>query len=153
MLTETIQKSIDKSVLCWLATVSADAMPNVSPKEIFSHYEGDIIIADIASPQSVQNISFNNKVCVSFIDILVQKGWQLKGLASLADQSSSDFSKMEKLLLEMTQGIFPFSTIIRIKVENIKAIIAPRYILFPDTTEDDQYQSALKAYGLIHNLE
>jgi predicted pyridoxine 5'-phosphate oxidase superfamily flavin-nucleotide-binding protein len=152
MLTETIQKSINKSVLCWLATVSADGMPNVSAKEIFSHYQGDIIIANIASPQSVQNIYSNNKVCVSFIDILVQKGWQLKGFASLVDRSSSDFSKMEKVLLEMAQELFPFSTITRIKVESAKQILAPSYLLYPQTTEETQYKSALKTYGLNRRL-
>ncbi|KAA6439525.1 pyridoxamine 5'-phosphate oxidase family protein [Dyadobacter flavalbus] len=152
MLTEIIQQSIAKSVLCWLATVSEDGMPNVSPKEIFSHYEGSIIIADVASPQTVRNIRTNNKVCISFIDILIQKGYQLKGTASLLDQSSPAYGNMEKVLLKITQGLFPFTTIIRINVEFAKPIIAPRYMLFPGTTEEEQYESALKTYGLNRHL-
>ena len=45
------------SVLCWLATVDDHGMPNVSPKEIFCcHGERELLIANIASPQSVRNI-------------------------------------------------------------------------------------------------
>ena len=77
ILIEAIKQSIDKSILCWLATVSDAGMPNVSPKEIFQYYREDrVIIANIASPQSIKNIEQNPNICVSFIDILVQKGYQ-----------------------------------------------------------------------------
>lgn len=148
MLPDHIQASIKKSVLCWLATVSGDGMPNVSPKEIFAYYEGFVIIADIASPQSVANIQSNRQVCVSFIDIFIQKGWQLKGTAFLIDKSCGEYPEMEKVLVDITQGLFPFSTIIKIQVSQCKPIIAPRYMLYPETTEESQYASALKAYGL-----
>lgn len=74
-------------------------MPNVSPKEVFTYYETDtIIIANIASPQSVRNIHENENVCVSFIDILVQKGYQIKGKAEIITSSAVEFSTMEKAL-------------------------------------------------------
>jgi len=63
MLTSEIKEYIDKSVLCWLATSSTDNVPNVSPKEIFNYFgENVIIIANIASPQSLKNIKQNKKV-------------------------------------------------------------------------------------------
>ena len=45
-LTQGIKKSIDKCVLCWLATVSNDLIPNVSPKEVFTYFGDDKIIMD-----------------------------------------------------------------------------------------------------------
>jgi len=148
-LTKEIKESIDKSVLCWLATVSNENVPNVSPKEIFNYYERDIIIvANIASPQTVRNIKQNSNVCISFIDILVQKGFQIKGSAEIIYNTYPEFSKLEKKLIEMTGGKFPFSSITKINIVDIKAIIAPKYILYPDTTEKEQIESAKKAYGL-----
>ncbi len=48
-LTPEIKEYINKSVLCWLATVSKENIPNFSPKEIFCDYETDkIIVANIA---------------------------------------------------------------------------------------------------------
>ena len=149
MLTKEIEAAIDDSVLCWLATSSADNMPNVSPKEIFCYFEDDtIIVANIASPQTVKNIRANKNVCISFIDILKQKGFQLKGAAEIIEKSATDFSKMEKMLLHLTEGKFPFATITKITITSSKPIIAPKYLLYPNTTEEQQIESAKKSYGL-----
>ncbi|WP_282075435.1 pyridoxamine 5'-phosphate oxidase family protein [Maribacter aquivivus] len=148
MLTIEIEAAIDDSVLCWLATSSADNMPNVSPKEIFCYFEDDtIIVANIASPQTVKNIRANKNVCISFIDILKQKGFQLKGAAEIIEKSATDFSKMEKMLLHLTEGKFPFATITKITITSSKPIIAPKYLLYPNTTEELQIESAKKSYG------
>ena len=72
VLSQEIRKSIERSVLCWLATASKEGTPNVSPKEAFTMFGEDaIIIANIASPQTIKNIHENRKVCLSFIDVLV----------------------------------------------------------------------------------
>jgi len=147
-LTTDIKDYINRSVLCWLATVSEERIPNVSPKEIFVYYENDkIIIANIASPQTVRNIKKNKNVCVSFIDILVQKGFQIKGNARIIQKTDFEFLEMEKLLVKMTGGNFPFSTITEITIEHTKPIIAPKYILYPETTENEQIETAKKIYG------
>ena len=149
MLTKEIEAAIDDSVLCWLATSAADNMPNVSPKEIFCYFEDDtIIVANIASPQTVKNIRANKNVCISFIDILKQKGFQLKGAAEIIEKSATDFSKMEKMLLHLTEGKFPFATITKITITSSKPIIAPKYLLYPNSTEEQQVESAKKSYGL-----
>lgn len=148
-LNKEIKDYINKSVLCWLATSSTENVPNVSPKEIFNHFETDkIIIANIASPQTVSNIKQNKNVCVSFIDILIQKGFQLKGTARIIKKTDTDFLEKEKILTEMTGGNFPFATITEIKVEQVKPIIAPKYVLYPETTEKEQMESAKKLYGI-----
>jgi len=148
-LTPEIKKYIGQSVLCWLATVSADLIPNVSPKEIFHYFEADkIIIANIASPQSVKNIAVNPQVCVSFLDVLVQKGFQVKGTARMVGEKQAGYDEMAAVLLKMTEGKFPFTTIIEITLQSAKPIIAPRYLFFPETTEEQQIESARKTYGV-----
>ena len=148
MLTQEIKNYIDKSVLCWLASSSSENIPNVSPKEVFTYYgTSNIIIANIASPQTVRNIKANNKVCISFIDVFIQKGFQLKGVAEIITKANEEFKELENVLLEMTGGKFPFASITKITIQKTKAIIAPRYILFPETTEEEQIESAKKTYG------
>jgi len=149
ILIEEIKKYIDQSVLCWLATVSDDLMPNVSPKEVFKVFGNNkIIIANIASPQTLKNIKANENVCVSFIDVLVQKGYQLKGKARIVNRNDPSFQEMETVLLKLTEGNFPFATITEITIEKSKPIVAPKYILYPNTTEKEQIESAKKVYGL-----
>mgnify|MGYP001792620512 CR=1 FL=1 len=148
-LTSEIKEYLDKSVLCWLATSSATNEPNVSPKECFTYFGTDqIIIANIASPQSVRNILTNENVCVSFLEVFVQKGFQIKGKAQIIDQSHVDYQAMFQLLDRMTKGKFPFNTITAVTVEHVKPIIAPSYKLFPDTTEESIIEVSKRTYGV-----
>ncbi|MGV6829611.1 MAG: pyridoxamine 5'-phosphate oxidase family protein [Flavobacteriales bacterium] len=147
-LTKEIKKYLDQSVLCWLATSSSDNIPNVSPKEAFTNYKDTIIIANIASPQTLKNIRQNNNVCVSFINIFVQKGFQIKGLAEIVEEKNEDFIEMSKVLKVIIGDKFPFSSITKININQVKPIVAPSYILFPKTKEEDQIELSKKIYGV-----
>jgi predicted pyridoxine 5'-phosphate oxidase superfamily flavin-nucleotide-binding protein len=121
----------------------------VSPKEIFNYYGTDsIIVANIASPQTVKNIKQNANVCVSFINILVQKGFQVHGKATIIKKIDSEFAEMETILAKMTGGKFPFATITKIAIKQVKPIIAPSYMFYPETTEKAQIESAKKTYSI-----
>ena len=125
--------------------------PNVSPKEVFVGYgEKFILIANIASPQSLKNIQQNDQVCVSFVDILIQKGFKLKGKAKIIQKGNDDFLELANPLVDITKGKYPFQEIFKIEITNVKPIIAPGYFLYPDiTTEASQRASALKQYRFL----
>lgn len=149
MLNTAIKNSIDQSVLCWLATVDAHGQPNVSPKEMFTYTDdGYLVIANIASPNSIKNIRQQPQVCVSFVDIFVQKGFQLKGKARIVKAKEVDFAHLSTKLKQMAGEAFPFKMLIAIQVESVSEIIAPRYRLYPDTTEAAQIESAMRTYGV-----
>lgn len=149
LFTPEVLEYIDRSVLCWLATASKDGSPNVSPKEVFISFGTDqIIIANIASPQTVKNIKENPHVCISFIDVLIQKGYQLKGQAKIISKNDLDFQACNDALQKITQGKYPFATITQISVDKVKQILAPSYLLYPDITESQRIELAKKAYGL-----
>lgn len=149
MLTIEIKKAINDSVLCWLATSSADNIPNVSPKEIFTYF-GDslILVANIASPQTVRNIKENEQVCISFIDVFVQKGFQVKGSASIIKKTDSEFQELSRPLLEITKGEYPFSSLTMIKVGSVKPVIAPSYKLFPEKPDEQRLKQTYQNYGV-----
>ncbi|MEL7497401.1 MAG: pyridoxamine 5'-phosphate oxidase family protein [Planctomycetota bacterium] len=148
VLSREILNSIDNSVLCWLATVSDQGQPNVSPKEVFTAWEDKILIANIASPQTMANLKSNPQVCISFVDVFVQKGFQLKGSARIIHRDHEDFAARHDALFQIAGPDFPFATLIEIQIESTKPIVAPRYRLFPETTEADQIESAMKVYGV-----
>lgn len=154
MFTQDVLNYIDRSVLCWLATVDAEGYPNVSPKEAFLAYgDAELLIANIASPVSARNIVNNPHVCISFVDVFVQKGYKLKGTATVIEPSHEDFSLVEAPLLAITRGTFPIQSIFKIHVSAIQPIIAPSYWLFPATTEEAQIQSAMKSYGITGSVD
>ena len=147
MLTEEIKKYLECSILCWLATASKEGTPNVSPKEIFTFYgASNLLIANIASTQSVRNIGENENVCVSFIDIFKQKGFKLKGKASIIKKTDPDFKKLVSPLAELAGVSISIASALNVFLTGLKPIIAPRYILFPETTEEEQIASAMKRY-------
>jgi len=149
-LTESIKSCLDQSVLCWLASCSTDLIPNVSPKEIFTHIDNEfIIIANIASPNTIKNIKANPNICISAIDILIQKGYQLKGKAEIIVKSDPLFKKLYAPLYHLAGDRFPFSSIIKMKLESAKEILAPSYILYPATTNEKiQIENAKRIYRL-----
>ncbi|WP_395373994.1 pyridoxamine 5'-phosphate oxidase family protein [Marinicella sp. W31] len=149
MLTEEMKTYAKRSVLCWLATVSEQGAPNVSPKELFVT-EGDshILIANIASPGSMRNMRHQPHVCVSFIDVFVQKGFKVLGEASIISRHDADFPERVKPLQEMAGAAFPVSSFTAIHITAVEPIIAPSYRFYPETTEQKQIAQAMQSYGV-----
>jgi predicted pyridoxine 5'-phosphate oxidase superfamily flavin-nucleotide-binding protein len=143
-----VRTDIENSVLCWLATVDTAGVPNVTPKEIFTSFGDDrIVIADIASSNSVRNIRAHPAVCVSFIDVFRQRGFKIVGMATVIPREADDFSIVGADLLKMAGDDFPIRNVISIEVGRISRIWAPSYRLFPDRTDEERVQSAYAAYG------
>lgn len=153
MLTSLVLDYINRSVLCWLATVDADGAPNVSPKEVFCAYGSQmVLIANIASPTSVCNIEAEPRVCISFVDVFVQKGYKLKGTADLVRPKDARYAVLETPLLHITQGLFPIRSIIAVQVNAVEPIVAPSYRLIPGATEASQIEGAMRTYGVVQKL-
>ncbi|KZN61693.1 pyridoxamine 5'-phosphate oxidase family protein [Pseudoalteromonas luteoviolacea] len=142
-----LKEYVNKSVLCWLATVGEDMTPNVSPKEIFTLVDDDtLLIANIASPISERNVIANANVCVSLIDVFEQRGYKLKGTAEVVDTNSNTGAQYLKSIREIADESYPVKNIFVIHIESKSKIMAPSYFLFPDTTPDSQIKNALTRY-------
>ncbi len=136
-------------VLCWLATADLHGHPNVSPKEMFL-WEDDtiLLIAHMASPVSVTNIRDNPHVCVSMVDIFVQKGFKYKGTASIIERGETPFEGKRQLLANRFGDQWPILAVIEVKVTHTAPILAPSYLFIPGTTESSQIASAMTTYGV-----
>lgn len=150
MLPAELQTSAQTSILCWLATVDAEGQPNVSPKEIFTVFDPEnLVIANIASPKSVCNVAVNPRVCVSFVDVFVQKGFKVLGTARNVGKQDADFATWAAPLLAMAGPRFPIHSVIVVRATGFEPILAPSYRLYPDeATEPAQVAAAMRAYGV-----
>jgi uncharacterized protein len=150
LLSPDVIQAAQDSVLCWLATVDADGQPNVSPKEIYAIFDdAHMVVANIASPNSVRNIAQSSKVCVTFVDILVQKGFKVYGTASVVRRAAPGFDRWAAPLLGMAGERFPIHSVIVVAATAVEPVLAPSYRLYPgETTERSQVQSALRTYGV-----
>lgn len=152
-LTEAVRASAQRSVLCWLATVDAEGQPNVSPKEVWAIADDQhVVVAHIASPVSARNIAQQPQVCLSFVDVFVQKGFKLKGMAHEVRADESDFSRWAEPLLAMAGQRFVIQSVLVIRVTAVAPIVAPSYLFYADeTTEAQQVAAAMRTYGVLPN--
>ena len=93
-LINVVRDTARRSVLCWLATVDAQGQPNVSPKEVWAIADDrHVAVANIASPMTARNIASQPQVCLSFVDVFVQKGYKLVGTAQVVQADDPDFTR------------------------------------------------------------
>lgn len=150
VLTDDVRQVARRSVLCWLATADAHGQPSVSPKEVWAIVDDEhLVVAHIASPGSARSIRHNAQVCVSFLDIFVQKGFKVIGVATELTPSAPDFSTWAQPLQAMVGDRFKIHGVFVIRAKEVHPIVAPSYVFYPaDTTEEAQVQSALRTYGV-----
>jgi predicted pyridoxine 5'-phosphate oxidase superfamily flavin-nucleotide-binding protein len=155
MLTDSVRDAASHSVLCWLATVDAEGQPNVSPKEVWAIAdEQHVVVAHIASPISARNIAQQPQVCLSFVDVFVQKGFKLLGTAREVRAADPEFATWAKPLLAMVGQRFVIHSVLVIRVTSVAPIVAPSYRFYPDeTTEASQVESAMRAYKVHPSSE
>ncbi len=147
MVNDELNSYIDQSVLCWLATSNLQNEPNVSSNEM-STFLGDshILLANMASPNSMRNIKENPQVCVSFVHVFIQKGFKIKGMAKTIEKHAIYFNDRLLHLTERFQVDYPVKSIIEIEIKEISKIIAPSYYLKPGIIEQEQIKSAMATY-------
>ncbi len=153
LLTDVVRDSARRSVLCWLATVDAQGQPNVSPKEVWAFADAQhVVVANIASPVTARNITTQPQVCLSFVDVFVQKGYKLQGTARDVPPDAPDFAHWAAPLQAMVGERFVIRSVLLIAVQSVQPIVAPSYVFYPDTTtEVGQVASAMQTYGVFTN--
>lgn len=98
---------------------------------------------------SVRNIAQQPKVCLSFVDVLVQKGFKLTGTARELLPMDAEYSAWAAPLLVMVGDRIPVRSVLLITVQSAQPIVAPSYWLFPDSiTEASQIEAARRTYDL-----
>ena len=123
------------------------------PQQHFvAHGDSELLIADIASQQSINNIAVNPQVSVAFINIFTQKGYKINGTAKLISSADESFERLALPLLAEIKGRFPLLHLIQIQVAQVEAIVAPAYQFGEDVSEESQINEAMEAYH-IHWLE
>lgn len=150
MLTDQVHALAKRSVLCWLATVDAQGQPNVSPKEVWALTgQQHAVVANIASPTSARNTANQPQVCLSFVNVFVQKGYKLQGSAREVLPDAPDNLAWAAPLFAMVGDRFPIRSLMLITVKSVQPIVAPSYWMYPDeTTERKQVQAAMAVYGV-----
>ncbi|AJM92900.1 pyridoxamine 5'-phosphate oxidase family protein [Nitrosopumilus piranensis] len=127
-ITPQIKKFLDLQKLGYIATVSSDGTPNISPKgTIIGWSKTQLAFADIRSPDTMTNLKTNPNVEINVIDPLLRKGFLFKGVAKILSNSNpyDDILKHYR-----DSGIkSPIGSIVLVDVTDISEVISPLYDL------------------------
>jgi predicted pyridoxine 5'-phosphate oxidase superfamily flavin-nucleotide-binding protein len=143
ILTEDMKRVVERE-LGFVATVSSDGTPNLSPKGTIAVWDEDhLVFADIRSPRTVKNLRRNPSIEVNVVDQLIRKGYRFKGTATV--HSGGEIFERGLRFYEARGTIKArdrIRGIVIIAVERAAAVISPAYDL--GATEDELRQQYLR---------
>lgn len=79
-----MKRVVTEQRLAFVATVSPDSSPNLSPKGTISVFDDEhLVFADIRSPATIRNLERNPAIEINVVDQFCRKGYRFKGTAQL----------------------------------------------------------------------
>ncbi len=134
LLTNEIKNLIEQQKLGYVATVSPDNTPNLSPKGTISVWDEEhLVFADIKSPQTMANLEKNPSLEINVVDPISRKGYRFKGTGTILS-SGQEYDKIVSYYSNI--GIkSKIGRVVLIKVASVKDVTSPLYDL--GYTEDE----------------
>ena len=125
---DEIRNFVNFQKLGYVATVSSDGTPNLSPKgTIVILDDSRLVFANIRSPQTIENLTKNPSIEINVIDPFSRMGYRFKGMANVLSDGS-DFKKILDYFEK--KGIkSKISDIIIVDVKSFSKITSPSYDL------------------------
>ena len=141
---DELKKLVNFQKLGYVATVSSDGTPNLSPKGTIAILDDSrLVFANIRSPKTIENLTNNPSIEINVIDPFSRMGYRFKGLAKIL----SDGKDFENILDYFKQkGIkSTISHIVVIDVTSFSVITSPSYDL--GLKKDDLIKKWKHYYG------
>jgi len=128
MLTSNMIKVVEKQRLGFVATVSQDGSPRLSPKGTFIVINRQTIaFGDIRSPGTIQNLRRDPRVEVNFVDPIIRRGFRARGWATIHETETAEFSRLRPRFDRWGALAGRISRIVVIAVEAAKPLSTPAY--------------------------
>lgn len=135
---EDMRGIVGRSGLGYAATVTADGKPNLSPKGSLAVWDDDhLYFADIASPQTIENLRSNPHIEVNFVDVIGRRGYRFKGTAEVHTDGPV-FERARAVLSETHGPQYPCNHAVLIHVETIAPLLSPAYVFNDPAPPEEQ---------------
>ena len=143
-ISEEIKNFVNFQKLGYVATVSKDGTPNLSPKgTIVVMNESTLAFADIRSPQTIQNLQDNPSVEINVVDPFQRLGYRFKGEGKIISEGS-EFDKI--LDYYENAGIkSKINSVVVVDVKSMSEVTSPSYDL--GVTKDELVSKWKKYYS------
>ena len=143
-ISEEIKNFVNSQKLGYVATVSKDGTPNLSPKgTIIVMNESTLAFADIRSPQTIQNLQDNPSVEINVVDPFQRLGYRFKGEGKIINEGL-EFDKI--LDYYINAGIkSKINSVVVVDVKSMSEVTSPSYDL--GVTKDELVSKWKKYYS------
>ncbi len=127
-ISDEIKQFLEHQKLGFVATVSPDNSPNVSPKGTILAWDDEtLIFADIKSPQTISNLQNNPSIEINVINPILRKGFRFKGKGEIL-KDNEEFSKILKFYEEKGTKS-KINAVVKVKVDTLSEVTSPLYDL------------------------
>jgi predicted pyridoxine 5'-phosphate oxidase superfamily flavin-nucleotide-binding protein len=143
-----MQRVVLEQSLGFVATVTRDGRPNLSPKGTTTVWdEHHLMFADIASPGTVENLASNPNVEINVVDPIVRKGYRFKGHAT-THTSGAMFDRGLAILRARRFTTKPerVRSIVVIEITDAEPLVSPAY-------DDGATEQTVTARWLRHHTQ
>jgi len=125
---DEIKNLVNFQKLGYVATVSPDGTPNLSPKGTIAILDDSrLVFANIRSPKTIDNLTKNPSIEINVIDPFSRMGYRFKGLGKILSEGE-DFENILDYFIQ--KGIKSnISHIVVIDVISFSKITSPSYDL------------------------
>jgi hypothetical protein len=126
MITQKIKDFLNLHKLGYVATVSSDGKPNISPKGTIIAWTSSVLaFVDIRSPDTMNNLQNNSNVEINVIDPILRKGYLFQGTARIL---TNDELFEEISTFYITTGMkSSINSIVLVDVSNVSEVTSPLY--------------------------
>ena len=141
---EDIKNFVNFQKLGYVATISKDGTPNLSPKGTIAVIDkSTLVFADIRSPQTIQNLQENPSIEINVVDPFQRSGYRFKGDGKIINEGS----EFEKILdYYANVGIkSKIISVVVVDVQSMSEVTSPSYDL--GATKDELVSKWKKYYS------
>ena len=128
-LTEDMKRLVRQQRLGFVATVSPDGTPNVSPKGSLTVWDDShLVFVDIESPNTIRNLGTNPHAEVNVVDPFTRKGFRFGGTAKVV-RTGDDYWKALEMYKKEGADIRRVRAAVFVEVRTCAPLVSPVYTL------------------------
>ena len=141
---DNIKNFVNFQNLGYVATISKDGTPNLSPKGTIAVIDkSTLVFADIRSPQTIQNLQENPSIEINVVDPFQRLGYRFKGNGRIINEGS-EFDRVLDYYVNL--GVkSKISSIVMVDVKSMSEVTSPSYDL--GATKDELVSKWKKYYS------
>lgn len=126
MISQKIKDFLNLHKLGYVATVSSDGKPNISPKGTIIAWTSSVLaFVDIRSPDTMNNLQNNPNVEINVIDPILRKGYLFQGTARIL---TNDELFEEISTFYVTTGMkSSINSIVLVDISSVSEVTSPLY--------------------------